>query len=54
MTTPTVTQSEEQTLRESFNEHVPIWVDTGKRDKKGRKIVRNLDTTQEQVFEDHE
>lgn len=53
MTTPTITQLEEQQLRESFNEHIALWVDTGKTDEKGRRIVRNLDTQQEQVFEDH-
>lgn len=52
MTTPTAQQSEEKSLRESFNEHIPIWVDTGETDEKGRKIVRNLDTAEEQVFED--
>jgi len=46
--------TEEKTTRDSFNRNVPLWFDTGKKDKEGNRIFRSLDTEQEQVFVDEE
>lgn len=46
--------TEEKTTRDSFNRHIPLWFDTGKRNEAGNRIFRNLDTGQEQVFVDEE
>lgn len=45
-------RTEEQVIRESINPPCIVWIDTGKRDSEGRKIFRNVDTGQEQVFKE--
>lgn len=54
MVMPTVKESEEKSIRESFNNWVGLYFDTGKRDEEGNRIFKNVDTGQDQVFVDEE
>lgn len=52
MKTDTSKASEEQSIRESINPPCVVYIDTGKRDSEGKRIFRNMDTGQEQVFKE--
>jgi len=45
-------EAELSSIQESFNSSVVLWIDTGEKDTQGRKILKNFDTQQEQVFVD--